>query len=138
MQLLQKHGFLQYDAEDAITKLEAKKYFCESRYVYARIKGLMRKNCSIYFIQQKLQQEDVQVSRQAIEDVFSEFGVTQASQMQELVVKKLQKYANLEAMSIPEITKIKSKLLLFLASKGHDCSVAFDLVSSILSSTHNR
>lgn len=104
------------EIELALEQIKNAGYLREDYYAEARIKAYMNKGYSQGFIQHKLRQEHVDVTREYIQEIFSEHRMTEQNQIEKLIDKKL--LLDQTQTDTDEI-KIKAKILRFLASKGH-------------------
>ncbi len=98
--------------EEVITKLHQHKYIQEEEYARARIRALIHKGYSLYYISQKLAQERLEVENEVIQTLFDELGMTEEDQRQLLIQKKLRGLN-------PNDQKTKDKIMRYLISKGH-------------------
>lgn len=109
-------GYDEIIVDELIQELVEKKFLREDYYAEARIKGLMNKGYSAYFIKSKLEQEEVYVSTDAIFEIYNEYNYSEEQQIKELIRKKLPRSAN----QTPLEFKDKVRILRFLSSKGHN------------------
>jgi SOS response regulatory protein OraA/RecX len=77
----------------------------------------MNKGYSPDYIQQKLQQEHLNVTHEVIEAIFEEHKITTEMQIRRLASKKMGSRENLDYDD-------QNKILRYLLSKGHDLSYA--------------
>ena len=68
-QKLSDKGYPSSDIHSTIEILLEKKYLREDYYTEARIKGLLRKNYGPYYIQQKLNEEEITCSFEEIDQI---------------------------------------------------------------------
>lgn len=123
---LRERNYPASEIEEAINEVKEKNFLREDNYIEARIKAFMNKGYSPNYIQQKLEQEHLQVAEALIDDVFSEHKLTKNDQIERLVRKKL----NLKT----EINfEEENKILRYLISKGHDFTTSKKIMSAVIS-----
>lgn len=105
------------EIEEAISEVKSKNYLREDNYTEARIKAFMNKGYSPAYIVQKLAQEHLSVSEDAVEAVFLEHQLTPELQIRRLAAKKMGIKTNLDYDD-------QNKILRYLLSKGHDLSLS--------------
>lgn len=115
-------------SDKVLTQLQAEKLFKEENYIGARVRGLMHKNLSPYYIQQKLAEERISISQNEILDIFAENTADQPRQIKNLIEKKIDHYLKRES----DKYKVKFKLMKFLMSKGHSPDKTSKLISLYL------
>lgn len=110
--------FPDQDIDSTIDLLVEKNFLREEEYARIRIKSLLLSGYSNSFIQQKLQQEELNVSEEFINKVKTDNGLEKDSSILSLIQKKM-RYKTVPVSEV-ELLKLKHKLLNFLASKGHN------------------
>jgi regulatory protein len=113
------------EIDEAIAEVKSKSFLREDNYIEARIKAFMNKGYSPKYIQQKLEQEHLQVAETLIEDVFIEHKLTVIDQIDRLIRKKmnLNKIIDFDA---------ENKILRYLLSKGHDFGTSKKIMKTII------
>jgi regulatory protein len=113
------------EIDEAIAEVKSKNFLREDNYIEARIKAFMNKGYSPNYIQQKLEQEHIQVAETIIEDVFTEHKLTTIDQIDRLVRKKLNinKVVDFDA---------ENKILRYLLSKGHDFGTSKKVMKAVI------
>lgn len=114
------------EIEKAMSEVIEKGYLREDYYAEARIKGFMYKGFSIEHIIQRLAKEHVDVDRETVEKIFSEYGISKESQIQQLIEKKLRTLNK-------NNPKTRAKILRFLISKGYSYGCCATAISRALS-----
>lgn len=118
-QKLIEKNYSELEINEAVERLIEKRYLREDFYIEARIKAFIRKNYSARYIQQKLAQEHLDVPLIDINNLFDQLQITERSQIDKLVEKKLQ---FLDENTSAEL-KTRNKIQRFLVSKGHFTSI---------------
>ncbi len=111
---LKEKGYEEF-TEEVVSKLHEHKYIQEDEYRRSRIKALIHKGYSAYYISQKLESEHLGTTKEFIEDIYQELQTSEQEQKQHLIQKKLR------ALD-PKHEKTKEKIIRFLISKGHRAS----------------
>lgn len=122
---LREKKFPANEADDAINELKERGYLREHVYAEARIKGFMHKGYSVNYIRQKLAQERVVVTEEAIQDVFDEYRMTEEDQIKHLAKKKVGMKTDLDFDQ-------QGKVLRYIISKGHDFSLSKKVLKSVI------
>jgi regulatory protein len=113
--------------EEVIERLLSADYLSNERYQEARIRGLIRKNCSPQLIQYRLQQEELTVPIDVINQQFNELKITQQDQIHILIKKKV----NHMSETLDGQQK-REKLIRFLSGKGHNPAVTTPILRDYL------
>lgn len=122
---LREKKYSSEEIEQAINEVKSKGYLREENYAAARVKAFMEKGYSPVFIRQKLAQENVTLSDEKIEAVFTEYRLTPNDQIERLIRKKIRGKAEIDYNE-------ESKILRYLISKGHDFSESKKLIKVLL------
>ncbi len=122
---LKERNYPANEIDEVIGEIKSKGYLKENLYAEARIKGFMQKGYPPNYIRQKLEQEHLNVSEEAISDVFSEYKVSVDEQIDRLVRKKMPKSESLDFDD-------ESKILRYLISKGHDYGESKKIMKRII------
>lgn len=122
---LREKKYSNEEAEDAINEIKAKGYLKEDLYTEARVKAFMHKGYSPNYIRQKLSQEHLTVTNEAIEEIFCEYRTSTDDQIDRLVRKKIGRKTEIDFDG-------ESKILRFLISKGHDFSQSKKVMKAII------
>ena len=116
-QKLKEKGHCLETIEVTIEKLIDQNYLREDEYKRIRIKTLLVKGHSDYYIKQKCEQEHLQITDEDIEQIKEKYEFSNEQIIQDLVQKKIR------GIQIPnnfeEKLKIKNRIFRFLISKGH-------------------
>lgn len=111
----------------SIKKLIEKKFLREDEYIRMKISNFLTRGYGDSYIVNKLKEERIKVTKDEINILREEFSKDEDSELEKLIHKKL------NGKSLPndplERLKLKSKVLYFLVSKGHDYSKAKDLLN---------
>lgn len=125
---LKQRKFSAEDIDKAVERLQSYNYLREEEYTRIRIKQLLMKGYANSYIINKLTQEKLNISSEAIENMRKEQGFLAYDQIKYLIEKKLR------GREIPyefELKmKLKNKIMRFLISKGYH----FDEINSALKS----
>ncbi len=113
------------EIDSAIDEIKAKGYLREEAYAEARVKAFMNKGYSPDYIRQKLAQEHMTVTDEAIEEIFSEYRVSVEDQIDRLVRKKMHGKTEFDFDG-------ETKILRFLLSKGHDFGTSKKVMKAII------
>ena len=128
---LKTYGIDDKTALEAIDIIDGEGFLQEDLYIQARIQAFMKKGLSPHFIRSKLYEEQLDVSLEFIEEVFSEHQMDTNKQIQQLLIKKTNSL-DLSSCDRDKIFKIKRRLINYLSSKGHGPSQTIDAASNIL------
>ena len=126
---LKEKKFPANEIDDALTEIKARGYLRENVYTEARIRGFMDKCYSISFIKQKLAQEHVSVTEEAIQEVFDEYHMSEEQQIERLAKKKVGQKTEMDFDQ-------QGKVLRYLISKGHDFSLSKKVLKSVIGENH--
>lgn len=110
--------FLEEEIEETIKKLTDQRYLREETYTENLILSCLRKNQGNLYIKRKLENENLNTNDEIINNIREEYKISSESQIKALIIKKT-KYSELPT-SLTEKLKIKTKLMNYLLSKGHD------------------
>lgn len=111
--------------EDVIGEIKERGFLKEESYVEARIKAFMNKGYSKRYILQKISQEAEKIDPEIIDEIYTEYRITEEDQVKKLVQKKIP--SNLP-IDFEEKKKVFQKILRFVVSKGHNPSIAFKFI----------
>lgn len=118
------------EIDSALNEIRNKGYLREDLYASARIKIFMEKGYSPEYISQKMAQENINVTNETIDAVFTEYQFSPENQIERLVRKKIQGKTDFDFKS-------ESKILRYLISKGHDFSTSKKIMANIISEVHS-
>lgn len=113
------------EIESSINEIKEKGFLREEVYAEARVKAFMNKGYSPDYIRQKMAQEHMTVTNEAIEEIFAEYHMSTEDQIDRLVRKKMQRKTEFDYEE-------ESKILRFLLSKGHDFGTSKKIMKSII------
>ena len=85
----------------------------------------MNKGYSKRYILQKISQEAEKIDPDIIDEIYTEYRITEEDQVKKLVQKKIP--SNLP-IDFEEKKKVFQKILRFVVSKGHNPSIAFKFI----------
>lgn len=114
-QKLRDKGYEGALIKEVIGILLEKNYLREDLYKEARIKGLLRKGYAFNVIEYRMSQEMCPVSEEEIYAVADEVGISKASQLQELVEKKVR----IDYDFVSDKLKLKDRVLRYACLRGH-------------------
>ncbi|MCR9204517.1 MAG: RecX family transcriptional regulator [Halobacteriovoraceae bacterium] len=106
--------------DQVIHRLKEENYLREDLYRDGRIKGLLRKGYSEHVVSYKMDQERCPATVEDIQLVAEEMGLTQESQLLELVEKKVR----IDYDFVTDKKKLKDRVLRYVHSRGHSVSKA--------------
>lgn len=118
------------EIDEAINEVKAKGYLREEVYAEGRVRGFMNKAYSVNYIKQKLAQEHLTLSEEAIQEIFEDNNVSTEDQIERLVRKKVGSKTNLDFDQ-------QGKILRYLISKGHDFSTSKKVMKNVLGANMN-
>ncbi len=124
--LLEK-DFEEQDIDETINCLIEKRFLREDFYIEARVRGLMKKFYSPYFIQQRLEQENCFVQIDTIDEIFAEQKVSTIDQITEFIQKKIKITSTCD----------KQKLIAQLMNKGHEIDEIKQVLNNFLVSINS-
>tara|TARA_R110002049_G_scaffold300514_2_gene491441 strand:- start:537 stop:1016 length:480 start_codon:yes stop_codon:yes gene_type:complete len=128
-------GYTEDDSVEAISKLYDLGLLKEDWYIESKIKSLMRKGYSKNHIQQRLSQEELEVSLSLIDEIFSQNDMQEQGAIEQILVKKGQRYqASWPSFEYDERQKIKTKLIRAIISKGYSPQEGISAVERYFSS----
>jgi len=120
-------GATQSDVDEVVATLEEKKWLREECYTEARIKSLLHKGLSVRFIQNTLELENLDISKDQILNVLEKSDVTEDEIILRLIEKKLH-----SSQANDQQGKLYSRICNYLSSKGHNYSDFNRLLSNRL------
>ncbi len=109
-------GYLIEDIEGAINEFELKGLFSEERYIEVKLRGWIRKGCGPNYIQNKLYQEDINLSQEEIISYYEAMETTVEECARQVLTKKLKTIK----ITVEKRKALKFKMVNFLKSKGFD------------------
>lgn len=124
---LKKRGYDQNQINEVIDRLNEFNYLRDDEFAGMRIKQLLYKGYSNTYILQKLTSEYLNASESQIEEVRAKCEMSQDSQIENLIQKKL-RYKEVPD-DFKEKMKLKQKVTAYLVSKGF----SFEMISNHLS-----
>jgi len=95
----------------------------------ARVKGFMNKCYSISYIRQKMAQEHLTITEEAIQEIFDEHHMSEEQQVERLAKKKVGQKTEMDFNQ-------QGKVLRYLISKGHDFSLSKKVLKSVIVENH--
>lgn len=113
------------ECDSAISEIKSKGWLREDAYAEARVKAFMNKGYSPDYIRQKLAQEHMTVTDEAISDIFSEHHVSVENQIERLARKKMGSRTEIDFDD-------EGRILRYLISKGHEFGTSKKVLRSIL------
>ena len=113
------------EIEEALVEIKAKGYLREEVYTEARVRSFMNKAYSVDYIRQKMAQERLTISEEQIQEIFEENDMSEESQIERLVRKKIGTKTNLDFDQ-------QGKVLRYLISKGHDFSTSKKVLKNVI------
>jgi regulatory protein len=122
---LREKKFPTDEGEKALNEIKEKGYLKEDLYTEARVKAFMHKGYSPDYIRQKLAQEHLSLTTEAIEKIFDEYCVRVEDQIERLVRKKMHGKTEFDYA-------VESKIIRYLLSKGHDFGASKKMIKSII------
>ena len=122
---MKQKGYSEETRQEVITRLNELNYIQEDKYIEARVKSLLLKNYSNYYIINKLSQNQDHIDQDKIEEIKSKLDLNEHEAIKNLILKKLR-----SLNSEDDMNKKKEKIIRFLASKGH--RVDFSLIDNYL------
>jgi regulatory protein len=126
-QKLSEKGYLSSEIDSTVEILLEKKYLREDYYTEARIKGLLRKNYGPYYIQQKLNEEEINCSFEEIDQISKEIQLSPQEQIKSIINKKLR----LLATDIPDYRQIQ-KIVSLAHRKGHSIELVREVILKLV------
>lgn len=130
-QKLKSRKYSEENIKEVIQLLIDQNYLREEAYLRMRIKTLLYKGVSNYYIKQKLSEEKLTASDEQINSLREENNISKEDSLEYLLNKKLR------GKEIPKEfeakAKLKNKILRFLISKGHSYQDANQALSDYIS-----
>ncbi|MEX0797823.1 MAG: regulatory protein RecX [Bacteriovoracaceae bacterium] len=126
-QKLLQRDYLEEDIDNALEQLTAQRYLREDEYKRHKIKSLIEKGYANQLIQLRLEKEELFADEPLIEQIRGENNSEANEIVERLIQKKLR--GKLIPKEPEEKMKLKSKVLNFLVSKGHNYQTIKDQVS---------
>jgi regulatory protein len=120
--------------EKIIDEIKMKGFLREENYVEARIKAFMNKGYSKKYILQKISQEAQMIDIEFINNLFTEYRVTEEDQINKLIEKKM---PNVIPSQFDDNRKLFQKIFRFIISKGHNSTLGFKLIKSKFSTRND-
>jgi regulatory protein len=122
---MREKGYDEQTRDEVIERLHEFGYIREEAYIRTRIKSLLNKGYSAYYITQKLSEENLNVTINEIEDLYVELDFNLNSSIEKLIEKKLRSLTK-----ETDKQKKREKIVRFLASKGH--RIDFSVIEKFL------
>lgn len=117
-QKLKSRKYTEENIEEVIQLLIDQNYLREEAYLRMRIKTLLYKRVSNYYIKQKLSEEKLTTTDEQIDSLRSENHISKEDSLEYLINKKLRGKEMPNEFEAKQ--KLKNKVLRFLISKGHN------------------
>lgn len=128
-------GIESIEIQEILDRLTLENFLNPKRYLEQRIENLSNKGFSKDYIQQKLHTEEIFVSKEDINEIQIECNINQEIIIKEILDRKISEYLNRKAnLTSPQL---KSKIMMFLSTKGYDYHQAEDLIPIELSEDYN-
>ena len=132
-QKLLSKRFNKHEVNEAIDQLEAMGLFNERIYIEMRLKAWINRGYSISNILFRCKVEHLKVELSQLQDLLSDLGVTECSQVEKLIDKKL-RFVHLSSnVSKEEKRAIKQKVYRYILSKGHSSDLTLRVLDKKLS-----
>lgn len=119
-------GLNQAESERIIKKLKDENFLNPKRYLSDKVETLAKKGFSLQYIQQKLYQENIELSTEEIQNITTKDNIDIIETIKYLLDKKLSDYINRKSNRSEQ--QLISKAMMFLSSKGYDYYQAVDLL----------
>jgi len=117
---LLKRDFQLADITQVLEKLKEMKYLDDQRYLEGRVRYYLKSKKGPDYILKKCQELRLEISYTLIEDITNELQINQDEHIQYHIQKKLESLRiKKKRYSSNEAYKIKSKVILYLVSKGY-------------------
>jgi len=116
-QKLVSRKYTSEEIKETIDYLISKKYLNEDEYKRGKIRNLLQKSFSNYYITQKLSYEHLSVDESEIDDLRVEYDINFDAQIHQLIQNKLKKTIIPTDHILKQ--KLKNKILSHLNSKGY-------------------
>lgn len=122
---LREKKFPANEIDNAIDEIKAKGYLREEVYTESRVRSFMNKAYSVSYIRQKMAQEHLTITEEEIQEIFDNNDMSEESQVERLVRKKIGSKTNLDFDQ-------QGKILRYLISKGHDFSISKKVLKTVI------
>ncbi|MBP9673825.1 MAG: regulatory protein RecX [Bacteriovoracaceae bacterium] len=129
---LKSKSYTEEEISQTIEDLKAKNYLREENYIQSKIKYLLKKNYSPFYIEKELAKEQIKVNKSQILEVASSVNCYEEDQIKTLF--------NLKSRLLkPNQKNCYNKLLSSVIQKGHDLQLAKKILKDFLpKTTHNQ